>query len=66
MKAGEEENKPIKVVSKTTEGGVEVSYIKGGEYEQVQVHAGATDTSDPRVGGSKIIFDSRLDKFQTS
>lgn len=45
------------------EGDLEVKFIKSGNYEQVQVLAGAIDNPDPRVGGSKIIFDSRLDRF---
>lgn len=45
------------------DGDLEVKFIKSGNYEQVQVLSGAQDNPDPRVGGSKIIFDSRLDRF---
>ena len=52
-------------VKRETDGqGTEVAYIKGGTFEQVQVSQ-AADNPDPRVGGSRIIFDSRLDKFTT-
>ena len=50
------------------DGQMEVSIIKGDNYEQVQVSQGGAVSSiqDPRVGGAKIIFDSRLDKFSTA
>ncbi len=46
---------------------MEVSLIKGADYEQLQVSQGGAvkGNTDPRVGGAKIIFDSRLDKFST-
>lgn len=49
----------------TTEDGMKVQYIKSEGYEQVSVTP-TIDNPDPRVGGSKIIFDSRLDKFSTA
>jgi hypothetical protein len=53
---------------KIEDGQMEVSVIKGGNFEQVQVSQGGavSDNPDPRVGGAKIIFDSRLDKFSTA
>lgn len=52
------------VVDKVRGEDVEVQYIRSGDYEQVQVRPQQSDVNDPRVGGAKIIFDSRLDKFQ--
>ena len=49
------------------DGELEVHFIKSGDFEQVQVtpsSVGKGDVVDPRIGGAKIIFDSRLDKFQ--
>mmetsp|Transcript_11349 Transcript_11349/g.19123 ORF Transcript_11349/g.19123 Transcript_11349/m.19123 type:complete len:236 (-) Transcript_11349:48-755(-) len=40
---------------------LEISEIKGDGYEQLMISQNA-DSPDPRVGGTKIIFDSRLDK----
>ena len=44
-----------------------MSLIKGADFEQLQVSQGGAvkGNTDPRVGGAKIIFDSRLDKFTT-
>ena len=42
---------------------MEVSVIKGEEYEQVKVSAGAGKVPDPRVAGPSIYFDSRLDNM---
>ena len=44
-----------------SEEGVEVSLIKGQNYEQVKISAGAGSVPDPRVAGPSIFFDSRLD-----
>ena len=46
---------------------MEVTHIKGADFEQLQVAQGGAvkGNTDPRVGGAKIIFDSRLDKFTT-
>jgi hypothetical protein len=49
------------------DGDLEVHYIKSPTFEQVQVTpvtgSGSSEVLDPRVGGAKIIFDSRLDRF---
>lgn len=49
------------------DGQMEVSVIKGENFEQLQISQGGavSKIQDPRVGGAKIIFDSRLDKFST-
>lgn len=45
------------------EQGMEISIIKGDDYEQVKVSQGAGAVPDPRVAGPSIYFDSRLDKM---
>ena len=45
------------------EGGIEVSLIKGEDYEQVKVSKGAGSVPDPRIAGPSIYFDSRLDNM---
>lgn len=49
------------------DGQMEVSVIKGENFEQLQISQGGAVSAiqDPRVGGAKIIFDSRLDRFST-
>ena len=44
-----------------SEDGVEVSLIKGQNYEQVKVSQGTGAVPDPRVAGPSIYFDTRLD-----
>ena len=44
------------------EDGTKIAVIKGDGYESVTVTQ-ASDSPDPRVAGTKIIFDSRMDKF---
>jgi len=43
------------------EDGLKVSHVQGQDYEQVEVSSGAGDVPDPRIGGTSIFFDSRLD-----
>jgi hypothetical protein len=50
---------------KKEENGLEVIYIKGSNYEQVKISTNSGAVPDPRVGGSSIIFDSRLDQNET-
>lgn len=40
--------------------GMEVRHIQGSGYEQVKITSGSSSEIDPRIGGSSIIFDSRL------
>lgn len=47
-----------------SEDGVEVSLVKGGDYEQVKVRSAASAVPDPRVAGPSIFFDTRLDSAQ--
>lgn len=44
-----------------SDDGVEVSLIKGGDYEQVKVATATGSVPDPRVAGPSIYFDSRMD-----
>ena len=43
------------------EDGLEISMIKGDDFEQVKVSTMAGKVPDPRVAGPSIYFDSRLD-----
>lgn len=46
-----------------SDDGVEVSHIKGGDYEQVKVATATANGAvpDPRVAGPSIYFDTRMD-----
>ena len=48
----------------STEGNVEIKRIVSKDYEQVKVSQNA-DSPDPRVGGTTIMFDSRLDEISS-
>jgi hypothetical protein len=56
--AGEEAMKEL-LLKKDQQTGLEVKEIKGQGYSQTEFSQKA-DTLDPRIGGTKIIFDSRL------
>ena len=43
------------------DGNVSVKLVEGEDYEQVQVISGMEDSPDPRVLGTRLVFDSRID-----
>jgi hypothetical protein len=48
-------------MSKNEKDDVAISFVQGEDYEQIKVSAGSKINPDPRVGGTSIMFDSRLD-----
>ena len=48
-------------MSKNDEDDVTTSFVTGDGYEQIKISAGSKINPDPRVGGTSIMFDSRLD-----
>jgi len=40
---------------------VTISHVQTDDYEQIKISAGSKINPDPRVGGTSIMFDSRLD-----
>jgi hypothetical protein len=45
---------------KSEEDGFEIRHIQGSDYEQIKFISNTAEVPDPRIGGSSIIFDSRL------
>jgi hypothetical protein len=56
---------PVEVLRETLlrkeRDGYEIKHVQGKNYSQLKVTSHSEDAPDPRIGGSSIIFDSRLD-----
>lgn len=48
-------------MSENKEDDVKISRIVTDDYDQIKVSSGSKINPDPRVGGTSIMFDSRLD-----